>query len=119
VKMIRLSLLCVASVLLVPSLSSMATKDQTPPTTTFTIQSVSLSGDTCLLSAKSAYGVTYYATGWARQCQYMRTGDTQTGYVKTRFSLVGSNTTELYFQNGLSKKGKVIWNWFTVSSQSQ
>src|ERR1039458_5565098 len=114
---IGISSLGLASLLLMPSLSSMATNNQTPPTTTFTIQSVTLTGDTCVLSAKSAYGTTYYATGWARQCQFMRTGDSQTGYVKTRYSLVGPNTTELYFQNGYSKKGKVQWNWFTVSSQ--
>lgn len=106
-----------ATLLLITSFACMA-RDQTHPLSSFKMLSVSLSGDTCTLAAQSDDGVTYYATGWARDCP-MRTGDSRTGYAKTYSSLFGPNRTELYFENGITNKGKKLWLHFTVSSQSQ
>ncbi|MGD0154486.1 MAG: hypothetical protein ABSB50_00215 [Terracidiphilus sp.] len=113
--------LSVAWLLLISTLPCIAAKDQTPPTTTFTIQSVTLSGDECILSAKSAEGITYYASAYAWHCTGMKTGDRYVGYTKTHFYPFASPsmTTDLYFDAGRSKKGKQQWDYFSVSSQSQ
>jgi hypothetical protein len=113
--------LLVTTVLVSFSIQLLAAKtNQAPPTTTFTIQSVTLSGNNCSLSVRSPDGVTYYATAWAWACGNMRTGDTLTGYVKTKDSLFAPPSTELYFENGFSKKGKMKWSPpFEVSSQAR
>lgn len=98
---------------------SAAEKNQ--PITTFTIQSVSISGDECTLSAKDVGGDTYYATGYAWLCENMRTGEKLSGYISSEFFLFGnpSRVTYLRLENGLTKKGKIKWNLFVVSSHFQ
>src|ERR1035437_980341 len=114
----------VMTILLLSSVQIFAKKKDKliQPTISFVIQSVILTSDNCSVAVKSGDGVVYYTEGTTYACEGMRTGNALVGYVEDSWSHISFSPRvfTIYFDAGLSKKGKQQWSPpFTVTSQSK
>jgi hypothetical protein len=83
------------------------------------VRSVSVSGDDCSVTVKGDDGTLYYADAYASACRPIATGDRLVGEVRSTWFPFGnpSRLVQLYIEAGLSKKGKMTWHVFTVTTQ--
>lgn len=81
----------------------------------FTVYSVSISGNDCILSVKDESKVIYYTTGWDYDCSSIRSGETLLGH----FGMAGYRS--IWFDKGYKdKKGREKYTHpFAINTQEQ